>query len=66
MSPYSDSSQRLSEQTVVLIYLDEANVYTDPLANPQRNPNIDSKRTEPLTVVEIKVIKEILKKLKEK
>ena len=35
------------------------NVYTNPLTNPQRNPNVDTKRTEPLTVMEIDAIKEI-------
>jgi len=38
-----------------------SNVYT----NPQRNPNVDPKRTEPLTGMEIEAIKEILKRLKE-
>jgi uncharacterized protein with GYD domain len=38
------------------------NAYTNPLTNPQRNPNVDPRRTEPLTDVEIKAIKEILKK----
>jgi len=38
----------------------------NPLTNPQRNPNVDSKRTEPLTVMEIEAIKEILKMLEEK
>jgi hypothetical protein len=41
------------------------NVYTKPLAGPQRNPNVDPKRTEPLTEMEIKAIKEILKKSRE-
>lgn len=36
-----------------------SNVYTNPLTNPQRNPNVDSKRTEPLTVMEIEAIKEV-------
>jgi hypothetical protein len=36
-----------------------SNVYTNPLTNPQRNPNVDSKRTEPLTVMEIEGIKEV-------
>ena len=35
------------------------NVYTNPLTNPQRNPNVDTKRTEPLTVMEIDAIKKI-------
>ena len=30
-----------------------SNVYTNPLTSPQRNPNLDSKRTEPLTAMEI-------------
>jgi transposase len=41
---------------------ERSNVYTNPPANPQRNPNVDPKRREPLTDVEIKAIKEILKK----
>ena len=44
---------------------ERSNVYTNPLASPQRNPNVDPKRTEPLTEMEIKAIKEILKRLKE-
>ena len=35
------------------------NVYTNPLTNPQRNPNVDSKRTEPLTAAEISAIEEV-------
>ena len=36
------------------------NVYTKPLANPQRNPNVDPKRTEPLTDEELgRVIREL-------
>ncbi len=38
---------------------EKTNVYTDPLTNPQRNPNVDSKRTEPLTAAEIKAIEEV-------
>jgi len=44
---------------------ERSNVYTSPLTNPQRNPNVDPKHTEPLTKMEIKAIKEILKRLKE-
>jgi len=32
------------------------NVYTNPITNPQRNPNVDSKRTTPLTNEEISAI----------
>lgn len=35
------------------------NVYTKPLANPQINPNVDPKRTKPLTENEKKAIKEV-------
>ncbi len=41
------------------------NVYTNPLANPQRNPNVDPKRREPLTDMEIKAIKEAHQKYPE-
>ena len=37
----------------------KSNVYTNPLTNPQRTPNGDSKRTEPLTVMEIEAIKAV-------
>nr|QNO58284.1 hypothetical protein BFNMBJLP_00018 [Methanosarcinales archaeon ANME-1 ERB7] len=36
-----------------------SNVYINPLTNPQRNSNVDPKRTEPLTVMEIEAIKEV-------
>ena len=35
------------------------NVYTNPLTNHQRNPNVNPKRTEPLTAAEIKAIEEV-------
>lgn len=34
-------------------------MYTNPLKNPQTNPNVDTKRREPLTDMEIKAIKDV-------